>query len=418
MMKRSQRGAAKISVVWAICLFMAFAAAAVAYFMANQETATQRERADREVAARQKMEAELLAQRKYALDVTKTLGFTDPTNPSVVDAKVVEEQLKHLKASFPQIDASIANIHATIPFIVDAYKAEARKAQEANARVAELTAENNAIRGNVDQVRTELEKQLSDKTRQLADAEQSFNDQKAELERSNAERTEAWRLADQQVQKLRQEIEEVKRKGVMETDSWRTRMAEAERKLTPFVKEPEAADGRILAVSPELRIGWINLGAQNRLARGMRFRVVDGQHGSKRVKAWAEVTGVENGRAEVAFSAQVDPYDPPVAGDVIFNPVYDPTGERSAVLVGRFSGAMSRESLLALLKSMNITVTKNLDKSTDFLIVGGEEYHDPETGQPLETPVQPSDLPIYKEAQAEGVQIVALKELRQYFAAN
>ena len=38
-----------------------------------------------------------------------------------------------------------------------------------------------------------------------------------------------------------------------------------------------------------------------------------------------------------------------------------------------------------------------------------------ENGQPLETPVQPSDLPVYKDAVADGVQIVQLKDLRQYF---
>ena len=67
---------------------------------------------------------------------------------------------------------------------------------------------------------------------------------------------------------------------------------------------------------------------------------------------------------------------------------------------------------------MNITVTKGLERTTDFLIVGGEMYIDPENGQPLDTPVQPSELPIFKEAQAEGVQVVALKELRQYFRSN
>ncbi len=35
--------------------------------------------------------------------------------------------------------------------------------------------------------------------------------------------------------------------------------------------------------------------------------------------------------------------------------------------------------------------------------------------QPVETPIQPSDLPVYKEAVAQGVQIVLLKDLRNYF---
>jgi len=63
---------------------------------------------------------------------------------------------------------------------------------------------------------------------------------------------------------------------------------------------------------------------------------------------------------------------------------------------------------------MGVVVQKTLDRNTDFMIVGGEMYTD-DNGQPLATPVQPSDLPVYKDAVAEGVQLVQLKDLRQYF---
>ncbi len=417
-MKRSQRGMAKISVVWAICLFMAFAAAAVAYVLSNQEAAAQRDLAVQYETKMKKAESERDALNAYVLDVSKKAGFGDPTNPSRMDAKTIEDSMKFLKENFPQIEASATTIQKALPYTVDAYKAEKKKAEEAEAKAAQLASENASIRGNVDTIKSDMEKQLGDLRRQLSDSETSFNDQKAELERQLAERTSTWTSTDQAKQAALREIEETKRKAALEADAWRTRMAEAERKLTPFTKEPEAADGKVLSISPELKLGWINIGAKNRLAKGMRFRVVDGQHGSTKVKGWCEVTNVEKEMAEVTFSGQVDPFDPPVVGDVVFNPLFDPKGERSAVLIGRFSGALSEESLRALLKSMNISVTKSIEKTTDFLIVGGEMYTDPENGQPLETPVQPSDLPIFKEAQAEGVQIVALKELRQYFAAN
>jgi len=38
-----------------------------------------------------------------------------------------------------------------------------------------------------------------------------------------------------------------------------------------------------------------------------------------------------------------------------------------------------------------------------------------ENGQPVETPIQPSELSVYKDAVAQGVQIVLVKDLRQYF---
>jgi hypothetical protein len=63
---------------------------------------------------------------------------------------------------------------------------------------------------------------------------------------------------------------------------------------------------------------------------------------------------------------------------------------------------------------MGITVQKKLDAATDFMIVGSEMYVD-ENKQPVETPIQASDLPEYKEAVAQGVQVVLLKDLRNYF---
>lgn len=417
-MKRSQRGAAKVSVVWAICLFMAFAAAAVAYFLANGETATERARADSLQAQVTRLSADAETHVQYISEVTSKAGFNDASQTSRIDPKAIDAAIAQLKEAFPQIDATANNLQKALPLVVEAYKAEQRKVADAATRVSELTTENSQIRGNVDQLRQQMEKEVGDLRRQLADAEQSYTDQKAELERQLAERATNMQAADQGRQAALAQVEELKRTSSATDEAWRTRMAEAERKLTPFMKEPEAADGRVLAVSPELKLGWIDVGSRHRLSRGMRFRVVDGQSGSKKIKAMAEVTRVEDGRAEVALSDIADPFDPVVAGDVIYNPLFDPTGDRSAVLVGRFSGALSEEALKALLKSMNISVTSNVEKTTDFLIVGAEMYTDESTGQPLDTPMQPSETSKYKEAQANGVQIVSLKELRQYFRAN
>src|SRR6185436_17835738 len=103
-------------------------------------------------------------------------------------------------------------------------------------------------------------------------------------------------------------------------------------------------------------------------------RVVSGMHGDNRVKGWAEVTQIKEDMAEVTFSDRTDPFDPPAPGDVIFNPLFDPSGERHAVLLGRFSGAMNEKDLRALLAGMNIQIQKSVDKNTDFMIVGSEMY--------------------------------------------
>jgi shikimate dehydrogenase len=71
--------------------------------------------------------------------------------------------------------------------------------------------------------------------------------------------------------------------------------------------------------------------------------------------------------------------------DIVYNPVYDPKSERYAILLGRFSGTWNKGELSALLAELNITVQDHLDKTTDYVIVGGELYAD-EDGEPLEEP--------------------------------
>ena len=73
---------------------------------------------------------------------------------------------------------------------------------------------------------------------------------------------------------------------------------------------------------------------------GTRFRVVSGLTGDRRVKGWAEVTQIRSDMAEVAFTEIADSFDPPGPGDEIFNPL-STRRERHAVLLGRFSGALS-----------------------------------------------------------------------------
>ena len=186
-------------------------------------------------------------------------------------------------------------------------------------------------------------------------------------------------------------------------------------KVLAFTKEPEKPDGVILATSKELSLGWINLGRVNRLKRGMRFEVISGDPTLDTVKGMVEVTNVDERQAEVRIIDVVDPFYPVVAFDEIRNPLFDPTGERNAVLIGRFSGTYNEKDLRLLLDEIGINVQKRVDSDTAYLIVGQELYQD-ENGEPYEEPVQPSELPEYKEAQAKGVQIVSINDVRGFFA--
>ncbi len=415
-MKRSQRGAAKVSVIWLVGLVVAFLIALVMFFLTNQQATNTLE----ELSSKTKEVEQLKDQNKERtttiLEISKVLGFTDPSAASASNVEAATKQLGDLQKGIPEADQTAKDYRAFTSSLIPIYTAKDARIKDLQSQLDAALAENKAVSGRMNDAVAAAEKDKGDLRRQLADTEQRLNDTKTDLERQLGEARESYKGSDATVLKLKQEIQDVKAAAETEKLALQARMDEQGRKLNPFLKEPERADGKILQVSKDLGLGWIDIGTKQRLSAGTKFRVVSGAAGSKTIKAWAQVTSTKGDMAEVRFYDQTDPLDPPVAGDVVYNPLFDPHGERSALLVGRFSGAtLNQKELEALLVGMGVSVQKKLDKSTDFLIVGGEMYTD-ENGQPVETPVQPSELPVYKDAVAQGVQIVLIKDLRQYFS--
>lgn len=413
-MKQSERGAAKVGVVWMVGALFAFFVAIVMFFLVSQAAETEKTRADQAEAKVAELEKKLTTEVQSFNTLSEKIGFYDAQIASRTEAAAVEAGLKMLQESFPDA-ADAKTLEQAVKLAITSSTGMKSRIQDLETQNNDLKTENSTKSDNLRELSTQHEQALAALRSQLADTEQAKNDQQADLERQLAEARDSLKDRDAKWRQSQASLEDSKRTYEREKEALRTRINEQGRKLNPFVKEPEAADGSILSVSSDLGLGWIDLGTNNRLAVGTRFRVVSGARGQSHVKSWAEVTRVERDMAEVAFLDLKDPLDPPVAGDVVFNPVFDPTGERHAVLVGRFSGGVNETELKALLANMGVTVQKSVDKSTDFLIVGAELFVD-ENGQPIESgPVSPSDLPVYKDAVADGVQVVQLKDLRQYF---
>jgi cell division protein FtsL len=409
-MKRSLRGSAKVSVIWLVGLIVVFLIALVMFFLTNEQ-ATQ---AQADIVAKDakiaQLEKDNKDRTKQILDISSALGFTDPANPSASDLDAAGKARAEALKAIPDADQGAKDYQSLTKSLIPIYAAKDARIKDLQSQLDTAVAEGKTVGARMNESLATAEKEKNDLRQQLQDTENRLNDTKTDLERRVAEATELYKTSDNGINKLKQELADSKATFETEKLSLQTRMDEQGRKLNSFVKEPERADAKVLQVSKDLGLAWIDIGSKERLAAGMKFRMVSGARGSKQVKGWCEVTEVKSGMAEVRLYDQVDPLDPPVAGDVVFNPLFDPRGERAALLIGR----MDRNQIEPLLKGMGMTVQTKLDKSTDFLIVGGEMYTD-ENNQPVETPIQPSDLPVYKDAVAQGVQIVLVKDLRQYF---
>jgi hypothetical protein len=296
---------------------------------------------------------------------------------------------------------------------VPEYRAKVVKINDLTSRITDLEAQVSSKTTAMDALRSEKDSEIAAKSSQLRDAEQAAADRQSDIEGQLANVRTSLTESESKLRKVRSEVEVQKRSHEQERSMMQARAEEQGRKLA-FLKEPEAADGEILAISEKLDLAWINVGQKNRLQRGTRFRIVDGTPGDEHLKAWCTVTRVEETMAEVLLTDQVDIYDPAVAGDIIYNPVYDPNSVRNAVFVGTFSGSWNETELRLLLKEVGIEVKDVLDKTTDYLIVGSAIYMD-EEGDPLEEPRNPNEEPIYSNAVAMGVQVVPVKQIREYF---
>ncbi len=409
------RGATRVSIAWLITFLVLFLISLVIAYVAFDSEAEQRRAAETAAAARLEAESLAAAESKALTELSRAVGFFDPAASSPrTDLGALSTAMSELRATFPDIKEDTKTLGDAQPLAQAAYNSKSKELAAALDDGRAKDSQMSTLQGSLQEALRQKDQQIADLQRQVQDQQANAAQKQAEMDgRVTALGSQSSQL-DADLRQSRAQIEEQRRKYEDELATLQTRLKSMSEQLR-FLQEPEAPDGRVLAVSRDLDLGWIDLGASNRLARGTTFRVVSGRAGSSRIKAYATVSKVEAGRAEVQFHGLADRFDPPVPGDVVYNPLYDPSGERSAVLAGRFSGLYNEAELKVLLEQMGIRVQDQLTLDTDYLLVGSELFNDPETGEPLEDPLPPSELSVYKDAEARGVLILPIKDLRAYF---
>ncbi len=410
-MKSSVRGMAKVSVVWSIVFLVAAIVGGVAFFLASGELENQKNQVQALSKQNEELKATVTKKSEDFVALSESVGYSDSARGNNTDLETLKKGLAGVRKDF-ELGDSVKTFADAVPLVAQALNNSRQRVTELESQVASSAAQITELQKGMREAGQAASTEAADLRSKLTDAQQQVDDTRSDYERQVAELRDQVRSKTGEVGTIQTAKSEAEKQFAAEAETLRTRMNEMGRKLQPFMKEPAAADGEILSVSKILAAGWINLGAANRLPVGTRFTVAS--PADNRVKAIAEVTKVDKNMAEVKFSQQTDPFDPPAPGDVVWNPLYDPRGDRYALLVGGFSGEYAETQLKGLMASMGVTVQTKLDNATDFLIVGNEQYVD-QDGQPVESPIQPSDLPVYKEAVAQGVQVVLLKDRRNYF---
>ena len=417
MNQLSNRGAARVSAVWMIVVIVLFFVALAFAYVSNQ--AAEQAKGDRTAMASDLAKANTA--RDAALDVvrdiTVALGWYDRDDAgSVSDPAAAQAALGNLQLGIPGLGDSISDFESVIPPILAAYNTQVQKVGTLESQSTSLKGQLTAAQAATRTTSSQLNDQLSTLQRERDDLEQSLNDRIAQLEGDLADMRASRNQIDDELNTEKERNDELALVAEQDASKAATRMGSLQRQLDDVQRRSETADGAVLAVSKPLGIGWIDRGTTDRISEGVVFEVRTGNPNPRGevTKGFAEVIEVEAQRSKVRIFDVADPFDPVVTGDKIFNPVYDPEGEKYAVLVGRFSGVYNEAELGLALADIGITVQKQIDHTTNYLIVGGPLFYD-EEGEPVEDPIQPSELTVYKDAVAQGCSIISINDFRQFF---
>ena len=416
-MLRSNRGAARISAVWMISVGVVTLAALAFGFIAQGDLSKAQ---DDTVAARAVQDAAVAdaeASAEGRRNASTLLGWYDraSADPST-DIASASAGIDDLRGTFSDITDSDKDFESIVPKVIASYNARNQTIAQLETRIKSLQADVDAARAASNQVASAKDDVIAQLRTQLSDEQQNAAQRQQEIEDRLTGVQDQLGSRDAELRSVRVASAEKEQDWNKQQQLSQARIGNLQNDLR-FRSEEFAnyPDGEIIEVSDRLPLAYINIGANQRLTRGMRFRIEGGLTGRTHLKAWGEVVTVNANRAEIALSALEDPFDPVTPGDVIINPLYDPVGGRNAVLAGSFSGTYSRPELLALLANLGINVQEEMDETTHFLIVGSTVYNDPETNEPLEEPIAPKDLAAYKEAEQRQIQIVPLQNIRSFF---
>lgn len=275
-----------------------------------------------------------------------------------------------------------------------AFQAEHGQLAAANERIESLDGEIRALQKEKTEQQADFEARAQDLAQQLAKAE-------ADNATYRQERDAAVAGLEAEFEKRRaQDDEDLKneriRSAQLERDlsELQQRFSAQEQKFGALMIGPEALatarqpDGKVLTAVPGDGVVYINLGAKDRLTLGLQFAVYASDEGvpaDGRAKAQIEVVSMSDSSAECKI-VRVAPNELIMEGDLVANPIYDPSRPQVFLVVGNFD--LDRDGLSdpggpavveALITEWGGKVTSNLDAMTDFVVVGSPPRHPRDT---------------------------------------
>jgi len=278
-------------------------------------------------------------------------------------------------------------------FVLNAFKTSEQANTAAKAEIAKLKSEITTLASNQQDAVAAykaLEDQFKAKAATLAEEVQKLTTEKTELVekhalamKENDEKAQA--KADKLAQDLDTRIAQVskltveKNKLALQNDILRKRLIDRQKIGEARLTIHEA--GKIKEVMPDRDVCFIPLGTQDRVVRGMTFRVYgpegvpnDGEGHKAALTVIRTFKTISQCRVTT-----VNEEDPVAIGDPFANIAFDPTQPPVFVVQGRFDlSGMGRlteagtKEVISLIKRSGGKVTEELNVDVDFVVMGPE----------------------------------------------
>jgi len=171
-----------------------------------------------------------------------------------------------------------------------------------------------------------------------------------------------------ELETVKQTASKERRDNQLEVSAYQNRLAnERIKKELALAEDPK--DGEVVAVSKTRGTVWINLGKNQRLARGTKFKVWRAGKGNMRQNiAVIEITSVDSRKAEATIIKSLSRFSV-TKGMNISNPFYDPRGKLRAYIFGNLRTYTTDVARRRLAKS-GVEVARSLDDRVNVIILG------------------------------------------------
>ncbi|MCH2100509.1 MAG: hypothetical protein MK209_01095 [Planctomycetes bacterium] len=401
-MSQSNRGAAQVSMMWAIAFLVI---ALVSIFVSYSTSGKLKEAQDELVTSQQevvRLDQAEKDRRDEGLKVSQKAGW-QPERTALSNTDLMTNSIQQIGSIFPNVDPNAETVEAVLPTVISDYSASQSRIADMERQIAQLRADLDARQAETDTAISDKDQRIDDLEGELDDTRNSMNEQIVDLERQRDALRDQYRELDDRLTQT--EAEKDAEIATVRTASatMKQRNDILSSQLNQVSRRADSADGAILTSNARVNKAWIDLGRTSRVAPGLQFEVLDQTSGA--AKGRVEVISVEDGRSEVAILATADKYNPIATGDKIRNAVFDPSRQPVAVLLGNGFGAYSADDMKIKLAEVGISVVDDVTVETDYLLLG-TPFFDEETGDMMSWEQQDS----YRAARGLSVEVVPRRD--------